>query len=114
MNRFNNNTQPGVHTFIPALVSLIFGLIELVLVLRFIFRVVGANPANSFVDWIYDLSSPLIAPFVGIFGSPATTEGAVVASVFEWSSLIGIVVYGVVGMFILKLVTGPARNNGTI
>ncbi|NEQ33967.1 MAG: hypothetical protein F6K04_23750, partial [Leptolyngbya sp. SIO4C5] len=46
------------------------GALELLLLLRFILRLSGANPANTFANVIYNLSEPFIAPFSTLFISP--------------------------------------------
>jgi hypothetical protein len=93
---------------IAGILSAIVGFIELLLGLRFVFRLVGANPGNGFVDWIYDWSTPLAAPFAGIFGQDATVagEGVAAQSVFDWTALIALVVYGLAGGIIIRLVGG--------
>lgn len=91
------------------IVSAVFGFIEALLVLRFVFRLVGANPGNTFVNWVYDWSTPLAAPFAGIFGQDATVvsgQGVVAQSVFDWTALIALVVYGLVGGILLRLFGG--------
>jgi hypothetical protein len=83
----------------------ITGFIEALLALRFVFRLVGANPDSSFVNWVYDWSTPLAAPFAGIFGQDATIagQGVVTQSVFDWTALIALVVYGIAGTLIARL-----------
>lgn len=66
----------------------ILGAIETVLVFRFLFRFLGANPLSPFVTFIYNLSALFVAPFNGIL--PPITNGF---SVFEWSTLVAMVVY---------------------
>ena len=78
------------------------GVIEAILGLRFIFRLVGANPASQFVELIYNLSTPLVAPFAGIFGQSATVtgEGLVARSIFDWTTLIAMLIYGIIAAII--------------
>ena len=87
-----------------AIVSVIIGVIQFLVGFRFVFLLLGANPANAFVSWVYDLSSPLVAPFSGIFGQATTdfAQGVVVQSVFDWTSLIALVVYGVLGAVLVR------------
>lgn len=85
-----------------AIISLIFGFLELVVGLRFAFRLFGADPAVQFVGWVYNISQPLITPFVGIFGNPAIVPGAG-HGVFEPSTLVALVVYAAVGGVLLQL-----------
>jgi len=91
-----------------AIISAVFGFIELMLGLRFFFRLFGANPDNLLVSWVYHISAPLIAPFAGIFGQPVTTEGVVVTAVFELSTLIALVVYAIVAGIALQLLSHRA------
>jgi hypothetical protein len=92
---------------IAAILYAIIGFIEGILGLRFLFMLIGANPASAFVNWIYDWTGPLVAPFAGIFGQHATVAGpgAVTQSVFEWTTLIALVVYGLIGGIIARTTT---------
>ena len=60
----------------------------------------GANRGADFTDFIYTMSAPFVAPFVGIFGEPTYGQ-----SVFEVSSLLAIVIYALIGLGIAKLLT---------
>ena len=76
------------------------GLISAIIGLRFVFLLLGANRGADFTDFIYTLSAPFVAPFVGIFGEPAYGT-----SVFEVSSLLAIVIYLLIALGIAKLFT---------
>lgn len=91
-----------------AIVYAITGLIEVIVGLRFAFLLLGANPASAFVNWIYTWSAPLVAPFESIFNQHAVTTGAgvVVHSVFDWTSLIALIIYAVIGGIIGRLLSG--------
>ena len=74
------------------------GFIEALIGLRIVFRLLGADPNNVFVSWIYSWSTPFVAPFSGIFGQDATVVdgvGAATSSVFDWTALIALVVIGI-------------------
>jgi hypothetical protein len=81
------------------IVYFIFGMIEALLAIRFVLLALGANEASGFVRLIYGLSRPFVLPFLGIFGEP--TLGA---SVLEWASLVGIVVYALVAYGLARLI----------
>jgi len=90
-----------------SLVSVIFGAIELVLGFRFVFLILGANPTAPFVDWIYDISTPFVAPFAGILGqSVVAPVGTVVNSIFDPSTLIAIVVFASLGGLLVAFSRG--------
>jgi hypothetical protein len=69
----------------------ILGIIETLLVFRFLLKLLGANVGSAFVRFIYSASGGLVRPFVGIFRT-----GAVEGSVFEWTTLVAMAVYAVI------------------
>jgi uncharacterized protein YggT (Ycf19 family) len=84
---------------IGALVYAIGAIIEGIIGLRFLFKLLGANPNSGFVSWIYSWSSPFVAPFKGIFGqadSTSTGTGTAVTGVFDWSALIAFIIVGII------------------
>lgn len=93
---------------LAGIVYAIAGFIETLIGLRFILRLVGANPASGFVDWIYDWSTPFVAPFAGILGQDAAVagEGVVTQSVLDWTALIALVIYGLVGGLLARALGG--------
>lgn len=76
----------------------ILGVMETLLIARFVLKVLAANPTSGFVSFIYSLSAPLASPFRGIFPTPQV-EG----SVFEWFTLIACVVYAIVAYGLVQL-----------
>ena len=91
---------------ITTLLYMFVGFIEFLVGLRFVFKLLGANPDAAFVSWIYNLSQPLVAPFAGIFGqNVATVPGMAATGVFEWTALIALLVYGFIAAIIGGLVS---------
>ena len=82
----------------------VYGFIAIILALRFVLKLTGANPTNSFVDIVYSISGVFSAPFDSIFGVAKTTSGAI-TSVFEPSILVAIAVYALIAWAITKLFT---------
>lgn len=76
----------------------LLGVVETVLAFRFLFRLLGANTGAGFVQFIYSLTDPLVAPFTGIFGTPAAG-----AAVFEPATLLAMLVYAVVAYGVVRL-----------
>lgn len=82
------------------LVTLVFGIVEAILSLRFFLKLGGANPANGFVNWVYETSGQLLKPFFNIF--PASQlEGRYV---IEFSTLFAILVYGLIALGLAALI----------
>ncbi|XHX76819.1 MAG: YggT family protein [Stenomitos frigidus ULC029] len=82
-------------------IAFLVGLLEILLVLRFVLRVAGANTGNTFAQFIYNLSDPFIAPFSTLFISPVTGGGA---NIFDLNVLVAIVVYALLGWLGISLV----------
>jgi hypothetical protein len=90
------------------IVYYITGFIVILLLIRMILLLLGANQGNAFVDFVYGLSGVFAMPFYGIF-SYTPTYGS---SVFETSTVVAILVYGLVGWGIGKLFTiGSSRRD---
>lgn len=84
---------------ITRIIYAIGGFIEALVALRFVLRLLGANPNNGLVEWVYSWSTPFVRPFAGIFGQDATVVhgvGTATVSVFDWTALIALVVIGLV------------------
>mgnify|MGYP003937989345 FL=1 len=81
----------------------ILGLIEVMLLFRFLFKLLGANPNNGFVSFLYSITSVFIASFSGIFNS-FVSQGLVSKSVFEPATLIAMIVYAVIARGIIGLI----------
>lgn len=77
----------------------IAGLIVALLLIRVVLQLLGANQGNGFVDFIYAFSGIFAAPFFGIF----SYEPAYGQSVLELSTLVAMVVYGLIGWGVAKL-----------
>jgi hypothetical protein len=88
----------------------LLGLIEILLAFRFVLKLLGANPASGFVNFIYSISGILTAPFDSIFGTTTNPTGNT-QSVFEPSILVAAIVYAVIAWGIAKLVTINRRDN---
>jgi uncharacterized membrane protein len=76
----------------------LFGLIEGLIIIRFVLKALGANPSAGFAQFIYGVSAPFVQPFVGLFGNPQA-EG----SILELNSLIAVIVYALVAWLLAKL-----------
>jgi hypothetical protein len=78
---------------------LVLGIVEGLIAIRFVLRLLGANPDAGFAQLIYGLTEPLVAPFVGLFGTPRFQGSA-----FEFTSLVAMMVYALLAWVIVKIV----------
>ena len=76
----------------------IIGFLEVLMGFRFILKLLGANPDAGFTNFIYAVTYPLVAPFLNVFRI-SRVEG----SVFEWTTLLAMLVYFLVAWGIIKL-----------
>ncbi len=63
-------------------------LIEVLLGLRILFRLLGANPMSSFVSFLYTISGIFVAPFRLIFPTPAEGSFAL-----DTAAIVALVMY---------------------
>lgn len=86
----------------------ILGVFEALILFRFIFRLSAANPGSPFVKLIYQLSAPIMAPFLGIY--PTTSFES---AVFEWVDFIAMVVYAIIayGLVYLFQLVKPVKKD---
>lgn len=89
------------------IVNVVFGTILTLVALRFIFRLLGANPDSAISSLVYNLSQPLVAPFVGLFSNQAQLETAR----FEVATLIALVVYGLIAGLLARMLVVNHRHH---
>lgn len=99
------------------LIYYLLGIVEALLICRFILRLLGANPVNTFVTIIYAITDVFLWPFSGIFRSAVTT-GIETKSFLEPATIIAMIVYALIAWGIAKLVeilkTHNTGNHGAI
>ena len=106
--KMQNRTQES--NIAQRIISVIFGIIELTLAFRFVFKLMGANSGNAFVQGIYNITHPLVKIFEGIF-SRSTLSGTENTSIFEPATLIAMLVIGIIAYIIMKLM--PQSSNSS-
>jgi hypothetical protein len=77
----------------------ILAALETLLGLRFILKIIAANPDSGFANFIYTMSSPFLAPFAGLTQTPQAN-----GAVLEIPTLVAMLVYGLLFWFISWLV----------
>jgi uncharacterized protein YggT (Ycf19 family) len=77
------------------------GMVQILLIMRFLLRLFGANRQNQFAQLINNLSAPLVAPFSTLFISPTSDGGA---SIFDVNIVIAILAYALLSYLVVALV----------
>ncbi len=83
---------------IRTVINIIFGFIEVILTLRLVFKFFVIGAESEFITWLYTITAQFVAPFVGII--PNWNIGGLV---IEFSTLIALAIYSLVGYFLLQL-----------
>ena len=76
----------------------ILSILEALLLFRFVLKLLGANPAAGFTDFIYDLSHFFVSPFISVFHVTQIS-----GNIFEWTTLLAMLVYWILAIGIIKL-----------
>jgi hypothetical protein len=89
------------------IIALIFFVLEVVIAFRVGLKLIAANPASPFANFVYQMTALFLAPFAGLTMSP-TAEGAIL----EIPALIAMAAYAVLYWLILRgmwVIFDPAR-----
>ncbi len=76
----------------------ILGIIEILLAFRIVLKLLDANSAAGFTNFIYSTTYAFAAPFLNVF---RVTQ--IQGSIFEWTTLLAMFVYWVVAIGIVSL-----------
>ncbi len=78
-------------------ITLIFVVLETAIAFRVVLKLIAANPASPFAQFVYQMTGLFLAPFNGLTAMPSA-EGAVL----EVPALIAMAVYAVLCYFIIR------------
>ena len=93
-----NQSRANARYWITRVTYFVLGVLEVILGLRLLFRLLGANTDNGFITFLYSLSHIFVVGFNGIFNDQALGR-----SVFEVSTLIAMLVYALIAWGIVSL-----------
>lgn len=97
MDSYNSPTTKPLYRG-TQVVWYILGLVEILLLFRFVLKFLAANPAAGFTSFIYGATFVFAAPFISVF-RVTYVEG----QIFEWTTLLAMLVYLIVAWGIVKL-----------
>ena len=93
------------------IVNFVLGVLEVLLIFRFFFKLLGANPQNIFARFVYWVTDIFMFPFSGLFHNAAVTG----QKVFEPAILIAMIVYVLIalgaGKFLLIVKSKPKKED---
>jgi hypothetical protein len=111
-SQVHTEVRVPIETVMVRVVWFVFGFIEVLIAIRFVLLLLGANGKAAFVQLVYGASAIFMAPFAAIFKTQRIVSGAV----FEWSALVAIVIYALVAWGIVALISavGPRSSSETV
>jgi YggT family protein len=78
---------------------LLAGLVVGLIGIRFVLKLLAANPDAGFAQFIYSVTGPFMAPFAGL-----TAEPSAAGVVLELPAIVAMIVYGLLGWLVVRLV----------
>ncbi len=78
-------------------ITLIFMVLETAIAFRVVLKLIAANPASPFAQFVYQMTGLFLAPFNGLTATPSAA-----GAVLEVPALIAMAVYGVLCYFIIR------------
>jgi hypothetical protein len=85
--------------------------IEVLLLLRFLFLLLGASRESGFISFLYGFTGIFTAPFEGIFHEYAT-RGLAAKAVFDPAVPIAMIVYALIALGLVKLLWVKISRDG--
>ncbi len=110
-SQLHTEVHSPIETVFARVIWFVFGAIEILLAIRFVFTLLGANAEAGFVKLVYAVSDVFMAPFNAIFATDSVS-----GATFEWSALVAIAVYALVawGLVALIGVLSPRTHAQTV
>jgi uncharacterized protein YggT (Ycf19 family) len=80
------------------IISLLFVILEVGILFRIGLKLIAANPASPFAQFMYQMTGPFLAPFAGLTVTPAVN-----GSVLEIPAIVAMIAYGVLYLLIIRV-----------
>lgn len=90
---------------VTQIIGAILGLLEILLGLRFILKLIAANPNSGFAVFIYGITKPFLAPFTALVGTPESG-----GTILEVTTLIAMAVYALLFWVVVGVVRIAANR----
>lgn len=87
-------------------IALVFTVLEVLLLVRFTLKLLGANADQPLASAIYGITEPLVGPFRGIFAQPAGTP------VVEIATILSVIFFVLVAALIVAIVRAVTGKRG--
>ena len=100
--------EPGPMYYAKRIVSFFFGVLMVLLLIRIVLLLGGANQDNGLVNMLMGITYPFVAPFYGVFNFDQVH--ATGQSVFEIAALVAMLGWGLIWALILGILSLADRR----
>ena len=110
-SQVHTEVRAPIESVLSRIVLFVFGVIEVLIAIRFVLKLLGASTEAAFVQLIYTISGVFMAPFNQIFETQSAS-----GSTFEWSALVAIEIYALIAWGIVALIhtVSPRSQASTV
>lgn len=95
------SSSPGPLSYARRVIALLFGILIVLIALRFLLLALGANAGNGLVDFVYNVSEPFVDVFRGVFSFDHISP--IGRSVIDVAALVAIVGYALLAILIIAI-----------
>jgi len=103
---------PGGASLAARLVTFVFGILQVLLILRIILLVLVANAGNDIVHFVFSVTQPFVEPFLGMFALNRVTADQ--GSVFDIAALVALIGWTLVEMLIVAAIRIFDRRSSAV
>jgi uncharacterized protein YggT (Ycf19 family) len=93
---------PGTTTYAARVVTFLFGILQVLLILRIILLLLVANRGNDIVQFIMNVTQPFVDPFIGMFSLNRVTADQ--GSVLDVAAIVALIGWTLVEALILAAI----------
>ena len=93
---------PGGATIAARVVTFLFGILQVLLILRIILLLLVANPGNDVVSFVFNITQPFVEPFINMFSlnRVAADQGSVlditaIVALIAWTLIEALILAGI-------------------
>ncbi len=80
-------------------IYIVLAVVDGLIAIRFVLKLLAANPEAGFARLVYGVTAPLVAPFSGLLANPASSSG----NQFEVTSLAAMAVYALAAWLLVRI-----------
>lgn len=93
---------PGAATYATRIVTFLFGILQVLLILRIILLLLVANRGNDVVQFVLNVTQPFVDPFIGMFSLNKVTADQ--GSVLDVAAIVALIGWTLIEALILAAI----------